>query len=397
MSFNKIKKYKFVSGITRAKILSLIGFSLFALSANAAETEVKDSAEPSIVGISYNTIQNEQIELVFTMSADVAELPTVKTSMKPAFIEVNFDVSSFSPELKNTDVNHATIKNIALKKTSDHVVATIHLDKLEVFDVAKKGNSFSITFNTGDSAKVVESLGSSPKDYMNNISGIDFRLNDLKQGEVLVDLDSSMVAVDVNDKSGKINIEFHNTKIMDDFLYKLDVTDFGTIVSSIETFKLERNALLVIEVNDHFDFSHQQNGSVFTLTVSEQAEEQPAYLGDAEDFTGKNISLDFQDIPVRTVLQIIANYNEFNLITSDTVTGNITLRLDGVPWDQALDMILKVKGLDKRMQGNILMIAPSDELTSRETKDLEAQLEVEKLAPLNISKLIMQLLANLLT
>jgi type IV pilus assembly protein PilQ len=98
--------------------------------------------------------------------------------------------------------------------------------------------------------------------------------------------------------------------------------------------------------------------------------------------TGKNKSLDFQDIPVRTVLQIIANYNEFNLITSDTVTGNITLRLDGVPWDQALDMILKVKGLDKRMQGNILMIAPSDELTSRETKDLEAQLEVEKLAPL---------------
>lgn len=380
MSFHKIKNYKFVSGRTRAKIFSIMSLCLFAVSSNAADAT--NESEPSIVGISYNTIQNEQIELVFTMSSEVAELPTVKTSMNPAFIEVDFDVKSFDKALENTEVNHATIKNITLNKTVDHVVATINLDKLEVFDVAKKGKDFSIVFNTGASAKVVESLGSSPQKYMNNISGIDFRLNDLKQGQVLIDLDSSMVAVDVNDKSGKINIEFHNTKILEDFLYKLDVTDFGTIVTSIETFKAERNALIVVEVGDHFDFTHQQDGSVFTLTVSEQAEEQPAYLGEEEDFTGKNISLDFQDIPVRTVLQIIANYNEFNLITSDTVTGNITLRLDGVPWDQALDMILKVKGLDKRMQGNILMIAPSDELTSREAKDLEAQLQVEKLAPL---------------
>ena len=108
----------------------------------------------------------------------------------------------------------------------------------------------------------------------------------------------------------------------------------------------------------------------------------PGYLADNEEFTGRAISLNFQDIPVRTVLQIIADYNDFNLITSDTVAGNITLRLDGVPWDQALDIILKVKGLDKRMQGNILMVAPSDELAEREAKNLQAQQQVEELAPL---------------
>ena len=111
-------------------------------------------------------------------------------------------------------------------------------------------------------------------------------------------------------------------------------------------------------------------------------EKQAGYLGGEEDFSGRTISLNFQDISVRTVLQIIADYNEFNLITSDTVTGNITLRLDGVPWDQALDIILKVKGLDKRMQGNILMVAPSDELAAREAKNLQAQQQVEELAPL---------------
>ena len=129
-------------------------------------------------------------------------------------------------------------------------------------------------------------------------------------------------------------------------------------------------------------FSHRQIDNLFILTVTEKEKKVPGYLGDSEDFTGRTISLNFQDIPVRTVLQIIADYNEFNLITSDTVTGNITLRLDGVPWDQALDIILKVKGLDKRMQGNILMVAPSDELAAREAKNLQAQQQVEELAPL---------------
>jgi type IV pilus assembly protein PilQ len=181
---------------------------------------------------------------------------------------------------------------------------------------------------------------------------------------------------------GKLNVEFHNTEIIDDLLYKLDVTDFGTLVNNIETFKEGRNARLVIEVDSGFIFTQEQEENLFILTVKEKPKKSASYIGDSDDFSGRSISLSFQDIPVRTVLQIIADYNEFNLIISDTVTGNITLRLDGVPWDQALSIILKVKGLDKRMQGNILMVAPSDELAAREAQTLQAKQQVEELAPL---------------
>jgi type IV pilus assembly protein PilQ len=191
-----------------------------------------------------------------------------------------------------------------------------------------------------------------------------------------------MLAADVNDNLGKLNIELHNTEIIDDLLYKLDVTDFGSLVTNIETFRDGRNARLVVDTNGDFIFTQEQEGNLFILTVKEKPTKAPSYLGEKDEFNGRNISLSFQDIPVRTVLQIIADYNEFNLIISDTVTGNITLQLDGVPWDQALSIILKVKGLDKRMQGNILMVAPSDELAAREAKTLQAKQQVEELAPL---------------
>lgn len=128
-------------------------------------------------------------------------------------------------------------------------------------------------------------------------------------------------------------------------------------------------------------FQHNQDNNRFSLVVTKD-EQVPGYLGDSKNFTGQAMSLNFQDITVRTVLQIIADYNGFNLVTSDTVNGNITLRLDGVPWDQALDIILKVKGLDKRMEGNILMVAPSEELAAREARELQARQQVADLAPL---------------
>ena len=302
--------------------------------------------------------------------------------MTPAFVKINFAADNFEPSLQETLINHAGVTNITLDKASGNVVATINLDKLSVFDVALDGNEFSITLNYGQSANIVETLNPAGEQFINQIESLDFRLGEDKTAEVLIYLKDSMVAVDVNDKLGKVNVEFHNTRIMEDLLYKLDVTDFGTIVSNIETFKDGRNARLVIDVDTHFTFTHKQARQPFVLSIKEKEKKPLGYLSDDDEFTGRSISLNFQDIPVRTVLQIIADYNDFNLITSDTVAGNITLRLDGVPWDQALDIILKVKGLDKRMQGNILMVAPNDELAEREAKNLIAQQQVEELAPL---------------
>ncbi|MDP7592198.1 MAG: type IV pilus secretin PilQ family protein [Litorilituus sp.] len=382
MLLNKMKNYKIFTDIVTIHSLCLVSLLLLLLCiiVNKVNAEQMDSGK--LLGISYNTIQADQIELVFEFSQEISALPAVQTSMNPAYVEINFSAGTFNKNIQETLINHAGITNITVDDNSGNVVALINLEKLSVFDVAIDKKQFYITFNHGQSAEVVEKLKPVGKQFINQIESLDFRLGVNHSAEVLVYLEENMVAVDVNDKLGKVNVEFHNTEIIDDLLYKLDVTDFGSIVTSIETFKEGRNARLVVDVDTHFTFAHTQAGNLFVLTITEKEKKPPGYLGDHEDFTGRAISLNFQDIPVRTVLQIIADYNEFNLITSDTVTGNITLRLDGVPWDQALDIILKVKGLDKRMRGNILMVAPSDELAAREAKNLQAQQQVEELAPL---------------
>jgi len=219
-------------------------------------------------------------------------------------------------------------------------------------------------------------------DFINEIESIDFRRGEQGEAKVLVFLQQSSAAVDVTEQNGQIQLDFHNTRISDDLLYQLDVLDFATVVKGIETFRENDNARLVIDTLDSFSYSYQQIDQVFHLVVQKKSAEQTKSAAVGQ-YVGRAISLNFQDIPVRTVLQIIADYNGFNLVTSDSVTGNITLRLDGTPWDQALDIVLKVRGLDKRMDGNILMIAPSDELAAREAKELQAQQQVEQLEPLN--------------
>ncbi len=384
MLFNQMKNYKSFTAIKGLWLttLFLVSTALVSLSVNAADGSTSAQSN-ELVGISYNTIQSDQIILVFSFAENISALPEVKTSMTPAFVEVTFDANTFGKELKETLVSHAGVKNITLDAGTGQVVALINLEKLAVFDVALNNDKeFAITFNYGESAEVVETLSPAGDEFINHVEAIDFRLNSENEGQILVYLKDNMLAADVNDKLGKLNVEFHNTDIIDDLLYKLDVTDFGTLVTSIETFKEGRNARLVIEVESGFIFTQKQQDNLFILTVKEKPVKAPTYLGETDDFNGRSISLSFQDIPVRTVLQIIADYNEFNLIISDTVTGNITLRLDGVPWDQALSIILKVKGLDKRMQGNILMVAPSDELAAREAQTLQAKQQVEELAQL---------------
>ena len=334
-----------------------------------------------LTGISYNTIQHNEIELVFELSETLSVQPEVTTSMTPAQVRITFDAEKFNPVIANTLIEHAGVKNITVQKMAGKVIANINLQQLSIFDVSQKDNTFTLTLNTGQVSKAVTQLIPLSPGFINQIDNIDFKRGKKNEAQLLVKLIDSKVAVDVSDKLGKLFIEFHNTEILDDFIYKLDVTDFGTIVSGIETFKEGRNARLVVDIDGEFEFEHQQHNDVFSLIVKAKTEED-SYLGEEKGFSGRAISLNFQDISVRTVLQIIADYNGFNLVTSDTVTGNITLRLDGVPWDQALDIILKVRGLDKRMEGNILMVAPSDELAAREARDLQARQQVEELAPL---------------
>ena len=369
--FNQVKIKNIMTHCKKMKLITTIFLSLLSTFTWASE----------LTGISYNTIQNSEIELVFELSEDIVIQPQVSTSVEPAQVKITFDAEQYNAEIKTTLVEHASVKNITVQKLAGKVVATVNLTQLSIFDVNQNNNKFTLTLNTGQVNNAVTQLIPLGRGFINQVENIDFKRGQQNEAQLVVKLLDSKVAVDVSDKLGKLYIEFHNTEIPEDYIYKLDVTDFGTLVTGVETFKEGRNARLVVDINGPFEFKHQQLNDVFSLTVFTK-EKEVGYLDKEEDFTGRAISLNFQDISVRTVLQIIADYNGFNLVTSDTVAGNITLRLDGVPWDQALDIILRVKGLDKRMEGNILMVAPSDELAAREARDLQALQQVEELAPL---------------
>lgn len=365
---NKIKSSSLYRLLVRAALL----LACF-LSVNSFAT--------SLTEVRYHTLANDQIELLFVLSEKITTQPTITTSLKPARINLTFNADDFKPELMQTLVRQAGVQKITVTKQFNRVIASVHLTTLPIFDISQSDNAFSIILNKPLEGMPLPMPSSDAQKYINNIDAIDFRKTENNEAQLLVYLQESMVAVDVNEQSGNLWIEFHNTEIIEDLIYKLDVTDFGTLVKGVETFRDNKNARLEVDINGPFTFTHNQLNSIFILTVSE-AEEVATKDAQADDFSGRAISLNFQDIPVRTVLQIIADYNGFNLVTSDTVTGNITLRLDGVPWDQALEIILKVKGLDKRMEGNILMVAPSEELSTREARDLQAKQEVEDLAAL---------------
>lgn len=187
----------------------------------------------------------------------------------------------------------------------------------------------------------------------------------------------------LNDKDTVLVLTLPGVGLADDQLVELDVSEFGTTVSNIETFAEEDGSRVVFNLTSPAEFTHVRQQNKLTVSVSPITEGAATAEADpAQNYDGKPISLDFQDVPVRQVLQIIAQVNGFNLVTTDTVTGNVTISLSGVPWDQALDMILKIKGLDKRLEGNILLVAPAEELTARETQTLQSQQQVADLAPL---------------
>ncbi|MBP0602271.1 type IV pilus secretin PilQ family protein [Aeromonas sanarellii] len=213
--------------------------------------------------------------------------------------------------------------------------------------------------------------------YFNSVKGVDFRRGKEGQGEFLVTLDNSSAAVDVSSRGQKVFAKFHGTRIPDEQLNLINVQDFATPVSQVEVFRQGNDTLFELSVNGQFDYRYDQADKMFIIEVKKRAATTAA-----KQYQGKPISLNFQDIPVRTVLQIIADFNNLNLVTTDSVAGNITLRLDGVPWEQALDIILKVRGLDKRLDNNILLVAPADEIAAREKQQLESRSQVADLAPL---------------
>lgn len=217
--------------------------------------------------------------------------------------------------------------------------------------------------------------------YRSVMTGVDFKRQEDGSALATFTFNNDDFQMQLSEVGSRLNLALPMVKLADDQLFTLDVVDFGTAVSSIETFQEESASKILLSINGNVTFNHRRQDNSLMLSIEPVAEKTIAEQQSAV-FEGAPISLDFQDVPVRQVLQIIAQVNGFNLVTTDTVTGNVTISLSGVPWDQALAMILKIKGLDKRMEGNILLIAPSEELTARETQQLQSKQQVAELAPL---------------
>lgn len=221
-------------------------------------------------------------------------------------------------------------------------------------------------------------VGAKAQTQPNELKSIDFRVNQTRDAVIVIELASSSTVVDVQKAQDGLSIEILNTQVADDKLYLLDVKDFSTLVEDIEVFRETPSVRLFASISADYDYEYQINGREIEVVVSKpvvvESEPEKSIL----DKEGKLISINFQDIPVRNVLQLIADYNDFNLVVSDSVAGNLTLRLDGVPWQQVLDIILQVKGLDKRVDGNVILVAPRAELDLREQQALEkSRLEQE--------------------
>ncbi len=218
--------------------------------------------------------------------------------------------------------------------------------------------------------------------FANTLLGVDYkRLND-QAGQITLTFSELPPRVNQVSEATQTSLTFLNTSLAPEQLVLIDVSQFATFVDALETFQESGSAKLVISHQKAATINQNQNGNQLLIDVVAKPDQAlTAQL--VAGYSGKPISLDFQDVPVRQVLQIIAQINGFNLVTTDTVNGAVTLNLNNVPWDQALDMILKIRGLDKRIQGNILLIAPRDELNAQETAELQAQQQVQQLVPLS--------------
>ncbi|MHA6965334.1 type IV pilus secretin PilQ [Zobellella denitrificans] len=271
------------------------------------------------------------------------------------------------------------INVVDVRRVGPNLEVALGFDRVQPHRLQAEGNRLQLLLGAGVGGTGSDGA-SLPPGAINAITGIDFRRGREGQGQVLVSLERSSAAVDMQVSGNQVIAKFHNTHVADELLRVLDVNDFATPAGRIRTSRDGGSALVTVENNGAFDYRYDQSERLFVLEVARPA---PASSGEERRrYTGKPISMNFQDIPVRTVLQLIADFNNFNLVTTDSVQGNITLRLDGVPWEQALDTILQVRGLDKRLDGNILLVAPAAELAGQERQQLENRQAQEVLAPL---------------
>lgn len=313
------------------------------------------------------------------------------TIEKPARISIDFPNTKSALEQKRYSLPYGNATGVLVLESGDRTRMVLNLVKLVPYETVVSGNQMILQVGQdsgGEYAQtttadgVLESEVTRVKDVKSEITDLQFRRSAEGEGRLVLGLSNPSVDVNVFSEGGNINLEFLGTNIQESLIRHFDVTDFATPVSSIEVATTERGTRLKLKADGYFDYLAYQTGGEYVLSVKPISETERQELLNEFNYVGDRISLNFQDIEVRAVLQLIADFTELNLVASDTVSGNITLRLQNVPWDQALELVLKTKGLDSRQVGNVLMVAPANEIAERERQEIEANKQIAELAPL---------------
>jgi len=352
--------------------------------------------------MSFTSLPGEALEVVLKFDGTPPETSGY-TIERPARIAMDLRDTSSGLDKRSMSLGTSNAQSVTVVEAGNRTRLIFNLVELVPYETRQEDNTLVMTIGENPQevaayseepaqtteAMVVADTGgeavASSSDADNAIAGVDFRRGKDGEGRVIVDLGRSSAAVNLVEQGGRIRLTMPDLVVPEKLRRRLDVTDFATPVTRIDTFMEDGQARVEIRPDGAYDYIAYQSGSEFTVSVEQLTEEEAeARREEKFPYTGERLSLNFQDIEVRSVLQLIADFTGLNLVASDTVSGSITLRLQNVPWDQALDLILKTKGLDKRQIGNVLLVAPADEIAAREKLELETDKQIAELAPIRL-------------
>ena len=351
------------------------------------------AAQNTLESVTYSTLPGNRLQIVLGMTQETAK-PLSFTIDNPARIAFDFaDTNSKLPK-RSQPIGIGIAQSVTAITAKDKTRVILNLTEVVPYSVTTEGKNVLITLDSESTSNlftagttVSGAAGSSQQrfsDVQKGVSNIDFRRGENGEGRVVVTLTESNIPMDINEEFGKVVVKFLSSNLPAQLRQTLDVLDFATPVKSVSSFEQDGTVRVEIEpVNRDFEHVSYQANNIFTIEFKPiSKKELEEKIKDKFGYTGDRLSLNFQDIPVRAVLQLIADFTGLNVVVSDSVDGNLTLRLQNVPWDQALDIILKSKGLSKRESGNVMLIAPSEEIAAQEKIDLEAAQAITELAPI---------------
>ncbi|MBB6155797.1 type IV pilus assembly protein PilQ [Pseudomonas sp. JAI115] len=368
------------------RIFSTLGFSLWIA-----------LLSPMVQAVSLKTLDvaalpGDRIELKLSFDSPPPQ-PKGYTTESPARIALDLPGVASQLTNKTRDLGSGNARTATVVEANDRTRLIINLTQLTPYTSRVEGNNLFVVVGQGAKPAAPRPAVVAPRPVAapakaytpvaKTIRGVDFQRGTAGEGNVVIDLSDPTIAPDIQEHDGKIILSFARTQLPDRLRVRLDVKDFATPVQFVNAAATGDRAVITVEPSGTFDYSTYQTDNKLTVSIRPMTvDDLQKRNADRNSYSGEKLSLNFQDIDVRSVLQLIADFTNLNLVASDTVQGGITLRLQNVPWDQALDLVLKTKGLDKRKIGNVLLVAPADEIAARERQELESQKQIAELAPL---------------